>query len=121
MGKIKYQEILIPDSRGLITTRPDERRDMYAKTLIAVMKYRYGAGRRAIAENGSYRPFNPHHMAGVASFTCPAWAVWWIPWQELVIEWVKANKPRTEATWSTCAMANETGRRSMDARLRESH
>lgn len=50
--------------------------------------------RRAIAESGSYRPFNPHHMAGVASFQCPAWAVWWIPWAELAVEWIKANKAK---------------------------
>lgn len=48
--------------------------------------------RRAIAESGSYRAFNPHHMQGVASFQCPAWAVWWIPWAELAVEWIKANK-----------------------------
>jgi phage terminase large subunit GpA-like protein len=47
--------------------------------------------RRKLAMAGSYRPFNPHPMARVTSFTCPAWAVWWIPWGDLVVEWIDAH------------------------------
>jgi len=28
---------------------------------------------------------------GHVNFTLPAWAVWWIDWADLVVEWVKAN------------------------------
>lgn len=52
--------------------------------------------RRKLAMAGSYRAFNSHPMERVASFTCPAWAVWWIPWGDLVVEWIKANDAKSK-------------------------
>ena len=50
--------------------------------------------RRALAENGRYKAYNPEHSDGVASFHCPAWAVWWIPWKDIVIDWLKAQQAK---------------------------
>jgi len=53
------------------------------------------AARRGLAAVSSYRAEeggNP--IAGCVNFTLPAWAVWWIDWADLAIEWVKANEQK---------------------------
>jgi phage terminase large subunit GpA-like protein len=47
--------------------------------------------RRALAENARYKAYNPDCSEGITSFWCPAWAVWWIPWKEIVIQWLQAQ------------------------------
>jgi hypothetical protein len=50
------------------------------------------AGRRAMAAASSYRgDAEGNWVDGHVNFTLPAWAVWWIDWADLVVEWVKAN------------------------------
>jgi phage terminase large subunit GpA-like protein len=56
------------------------------------------AARRSLAENARWTPYNAEDAARhedgsikVASFHCPAWVVWWIPWREIVIDWLKAQ------------------------------
>jgi phage terminase large subunit GpA-like protein len=49
------------------------------------------ATRRALAEGARYQAYNPECSEGVTSFWCPAWAVWWIPWKEIVIQWLQAQ------------------------------
>ena len=93
--QIKYEEIMVPgsqrtdyDATGQTARYACENADCGHEIADTASQ------RRQLAENGSYRAFNPHHLAGVASFSCPAWAVWWIEWKELVIEWIKANKAK---------------------------
>lgn len=49
------------------------------------------AERRTLAAAASYQSEGNNHLSGHVSFTYPAYAVWWIPWAAMVIEWTKAN------------------------------
>jgi phage terminase large subunit GpA-like protein len=54
--------------------------------------------RRGLSENARWTPYNAENASRnedgsikVASFWVPAWAVWWIPWRDIVVEWLKAQ------------------------------
>lgn len=49
------------------------------------------AHRRAMAAQSDYRSDGGNFVAGHINFTLPAWAIWWIDWADLVVEWVKAQ------------------------------
>lgn len=49
------------------------------------------AHRRAMAAQSDYRSEGGNFVAGHINFTLPAWAIWWIDWADLVVEWVKAQ------------------------------
>ena len=50
--------------------------------------------RRTLSKTLSYRAFNSHCMEKVTSFTIPAWAVWWISWGDLVVEFLQAMEAK---------------------------
>jgi hypothetical protein len=50
--------------------------------------------RREIASRASYRSEGNPHKSGCLAFTFPAYAVWWIPWRDLVAEWLAANSEK---------------------------
>lgn len=53
------------------------------------------AGRRAMSNASSYRAeVGENAIEGNLNFTLPAWAVWWIDWADLAVEWVKANEAK---------------------------
>jgi ssDNA-binding Zn-finger/Zn-ribbon topoisomerase 1 len=53
------------------------------------------AGRRAMSARSSYRADTEGNaIEGNVNFTLPAWAVWWIDWADLAVEWVKANEAK---------------------------
>lgn len=93
--QIKYERVTLPDSDVIDY-------DATAKTTRYKCEFEEckatfpdtSENRRRLAMAGSYRAFNPYPMARVTSITCPAWAVWWIPWGDLVVEWIKANEAK---------------------------
>lgn len=53
------------------------------------------AGRRGMSLRSSYRAeVGENAIEGNVNFTLPAWAIWWIDWADLVVEWVKANQAK---------------------------
>jgi phage terminase large subunit GpA-like protein len=90
--QIKWDEQKIPDTDTLDmeATKQTVRYECEFEDCVATF-VDTSENRRKLAMAGSYRPFNPHPMSRVTSFTCPAWAVWWIPWGDLVMEWIDAH------------------------------
>ena len=51
--------------------------------------------RRNLSSMSSYKAMNPHPVRGHRSFEYPAYAVWWVPWFNIVKEWVEANEAKS--------------------------
>lgn len=52
-------------------------------------------GRRSLSNRGRYEVQDGNQpISGNTSFTWSALAVWWIPWADLVIEWLKAQESK---------------------------
>ena len=56
--------------------------------------------RRALSDAAEYRKTSDAGMDGHTAFTYPAYAVWWIPWFQLVSEWLLANDAKKQLDFS---------------------
>ena len=91
-SQIKYEKIMIPELEDIDYNATSKTAHYVCENEECREKFQdTSASRRKLADSLTYRAFSSHPMDMVTSFTCPAWAVWWISWGDLVVEWLKAN------------------------------